>query len=80
MLGRQLNTFLDTGVLAAKDAYNLDKKLDDGDPATGAIIHVRGLGANDGQCVDKAVNATPPVAYNKSNNDARCLLLFYFQR
>ncbi len=79
-LGRQLNAFLDTGVLAAKDAFNIDKKLDDGNPAAGSIVHTRGLGANDGQCVDKVHTAAPPVAYNKSNNDARCLLLFYFQR
>jgi len=80
MLGKQLNAYLDSGSLPPKDAFQIDKKLDDGDPATGIIINVRGLGTNDGQCVDKVWTAAPPIVYNKSNTESRCLLLHYFQR
>jgi len=32
MLGKQLNQYLDSGAIAPKDAFSIDKKFDDGAP------------------------------------------------
>lgn len=62
------------GVMLAKDAYSIDKKLDDGLAASGMFYAVRAAGGASNSCVTDTTNL-----YSLSDSAATCTL-YYWQK
>lgn len=71
------------GVLSAKAARDIDKRIDDGNPALGKFFAIKGYVVSGDEyqsgCVDQepGVSSTTNVSYILSNDDPHCRPMFF---
>jgi prepilin-type N-terminal cleavage/methylation domain-containing protein len=62
-----------SGIIGARDAYNIDVKMDDGDPSLGKVVTLRSWPSNSSDvCVTGAYNASAgSISYKLSEGDSK---------
>ena len=68
-------------VLKPQDAYNIEVKMDDGNPGTGNLIALNTddyLASLTGPCVDKNYFESQPVNFILSGTEVTCRLWYYY--
>lgn len=60
--------------IKAEEAWNIDTKLDDGKPSTGAVVVPRDDGVGGANCVDETATGGP--AFELALSSSKCTLLF----
>jgi prepilin-type N-terminal cleavage/methylation domain-containing protein len=63
------------GIVNAKDAYSIDKKIDDGKASSGLLVAID----NAATCVD-ALWTSSSANYRLTNTSADCQLLYWYQK
>lgn len=71
------NSVTRKAIVTARDAANLDKKIDDGQPQKGSVHSLKGQGISGTKCISGT--AAPDATYLLSETDVNCRIRFLYK-